>query len=61
MEKYDWKNKSNSRVREKLLEIKHEEESLKNKVSDLLDKIDTLQKEYYLGNETLIKRMKGIE
>ena len=61
MERNDWKNMSNSRIRENLTVIKHEQETLRNKVITLLDAIEFLEKEYFIGNDVIIKRMKGKE
>lgn len=50
---------SNSRIQETLLEIKHEHESIKDKISKLLEHAQYLENEYVIGNTIKIKRVKG--
>jgi|15BtaG_2_1085339.scaffolds.fasta_scaffold173914_1 hypothetical protein len=61
IEHIKWENISNNNIRNKLIELKNEHESLKSKIINLSEKLDTVEKEYLLGNKTLIKRLKGIE
>jgi hypothetical protein len=56
-----WENISNDNIRNKLLELKNEHESLKTKIIILSEKLDNIEKEYLLGNKILLKRLKGIE
>ena len=56
-----WDNMSNSSIQHELESIKEYHNSLKTQISKLLDKIDDLEKEYYLGNKILNKRYKGID
>jgi len=57
----DWDNKSNSKIQHELIELRNEHEALKNKMIQLSEKLDNIEKEYLLGNKILIKRLKGIE
>jgi len=59
MKKRDWGNMSNGRIKESLLEISHEQESIKNKIVKLLENKEFLTKEFLIGNNTITKRMKG--
>lgn len=61
MKKYKWENMSNSSISQILTEMKNEHESMKSKISDILTDMKKLEEEYLLGNNTLIKRMKGEE
>ena len=57
----DWDNKSNSKIQHELIELRNEHETLKNKMIQLSEKLDNIEKEYLLGNKILIKRLKGVE
>ena len=57
----DWDNKSNSKIQHELIELRNEHETLKNKMIQLSEKLDNVEKEYLLGNKILIKRLKGVE
>ena len=57
----DWDNKSNSKIQHELIELRNEHETLKNKMIQLSEKLDNIEKEYLLGNKILLKRLKGIE
>jgi len=59
--KIDWNNISNKKIQENLLSLTHEHESLKTKISTLLEKLDEVEKEYTYGNSILEKRYKGID
>jgi uncharacterized protein YeeX (DUF496 family) len=59
MEKYDWENMSNSKIRGILEGMKNEYESLGKKVSSILEEMKKIEKEYLLGNNILVKRKKG--
>lgn len=50
---------SNRLIREKLDSLKHEHESLKQKMLEMTEFMKSLEIEYLLGNEELIKRQKG--
>ena len=51
---------SNASIKHELESIKEYHSSLKTQISKLLDKIDELEKEYFLGSNILEKREKGI-
>ncbi len=57
----DWSNISNDNIKNRLVEYKHEHESLKIKIHNLTEKLIDIEKEYLLGNKILNKRYKGIE
>jgi len=57
----DWDNKSNSKIQHELIELRNQHETLKNKMNQLSEKLDNVEKEYLLGNKTLLKRLKGVE
>ena len=61
MEYINWEDISNNNIRNKLIELKNEHESLKTKIINLSEKLDTVEKEYLLGNKILLKRLKGVE
>jgi predicted nucleic acid-binding Zn-ribbon protein len=61
MKKYKWENMSNSSINQILTEMKNEHEAMKSRISDILTDMKKLEEEYLLGNNTLIKRMKGEE
>lgn len=55
----DWDKMSNRVIREKLDSLRHEHESLKQKMKSQIDYMKSLEIEYLKGNETLVKRQKG--
>ena len=57
----DWDNKPNSKIQHELIELRNEHEALKNKMIQLSEKLDNIEKEYLLGNKILLKRLKGVE
>lgn len=58
-EKIIWENMSNSNIRVKLESLRHEHETIKTKIDDLIDVMRNIELEFLNGNETLIKRHKG--
>jgi hypothetical protein len=60
IEKIEWNDLPNAKIKENLLQLKHRQESLKVKLNSLIDILEELEKEYNRGDEVLIKRMKGI-
>lgn len=50
---------SNSNIRVKLESLRHEHETIKTKIDDLIDVMRNIELEFLNGNETLIKRHKG--
>jgi len=50
---------SNSNIRVKLESLRHEHESIKTKIDDLIGQMKDIELEYLNGNESLIKRHKG--
>jgi hypothetical protein len=54
-----WENMSNSNIRIKLESLRHEHESIKTKIDELIGEMKDIEIEYLNGNETLIKRHKG--
>lgn len=61
IEHINWGDISNNSIRNKLIELKNEHESLKSKIINLSEKLDNVEKEYLLGNKILLKRLKGEE
>jgi len=57
----NWGDISNNNIRNKLIELKNEHESLKSKIINLSEKLDNVEKEYLLGNKIILKRLKGGE
>jgi prefoldin subunit 5 len=57
----NWDNINNSSIKLRLEELKHERNSLKEKILKLADKLEDIEKEYYYGNKILTKRYKGEE
>jgi len=60
IEKVDWVNLANAKIKENLLVLKHRQESIKVKLNELIDVLEKLEEETKRGDEVLIKRMKGI-
>ena len=56
--KIDWSNISNKKITENLISIKHEHIALKNKIVKLMENLEDIEKEYYLGNSILSDRYK---
>tara|TARA_R100000908_G_scaffold62538_1_gene41887 strand:+ start:2949 stop:3137 length:189 start_codon:yes stop_codon:yes gene_type:complete len=54
-----WDNMSNSNIRVKLESLRHEHETIKVKIDNLIDSLKNVEIDYLTGNETLIKRIKG--
>jgi len=55
----EWENMSNSSIKMELSELLHQQESIKNNIIKLSNKLETIEKEYLLGNNILTKRYKG--
>lgn len=54
----DWKTFGNSEIRLKLNVLKEEYEVCKNKISELFDRMEALDREYIRGTEELEERSK---
>lgn len=54
-----WDDMSNSNIRVKLESLRHEHETIKVKIDNLIDSLKNVELNYLIGNETLIKRVKG--
>lgn len=54
-----WENMSNSSIKMELSELLHQQETIKNNIIKLSNKLETIEKEYLLGNNILTKRYKG--
>ena len=57
----DWKNMSNASIKMQLEELLHQQKSIKDRMLSLSEKLESVEKEYLLGNIVLIKRYKGEE
>jgi len=55
----DWDNSSNASIKMHLQELENEINSIKSNIFKLVDNLENLEKDYYYGNKTLIKRYKG--
>ncbi len=55
----EWENMNNSTIKMELSELLHQQESIKNSIIKLSNKLETIEKEYLLGNNILTKRYKG--
>jgi len=55
----DWKNMSNASIKMQLEELLHQQKSIKDRMLSLSEKLESVEKEYLLGNNVLIKRYKG--
>ena len=53
----NWEQISNSEIHMKLQSMEMEYENIKNKINILLDKLDSLDKEYIKGKKELKKRV----
>jgi len=58
-ENIDWDKMPNKKITENLISIKHEHIALKNKIVKLMETLEDIEKEYYLGNTILTNRFKG--
>ena len=56
-----WDDISNSSIKMRLDELTLEQKSIVNKIVQLSEKLEFLEKEYYYGNKILTKRYKGEE
>ena len=55
----DWENMSNASIKMQLEELLHQQKSIKDRMLSLSEKLESVEKEYLLGNNVLIKRYKG--
>jgi hypothetical protein len=54
-----WDDMGNSSIKMRLDELLIEQKSIVNKIVQLSEKLEYLEKEYYYGNKILTKRYKG--
>jgi hypothetical protein len=57
--KVSWENMSNSSIKKELEVLIHQQETIKNKILSLSEKLETVEKEYLYGNKILTKRYSG--
>ena len=57
----DWKNMSNASIKMQLEELLYQQKSIKEKIIDLSQRLEVVEKDYLLGNSVLTKRYKGEE
>lgn len=57
----DWKTLGNTEIRIKMRVLNEEYTTLKNKISELFDRMEELDKEYIRGTEELKERSKQKE
>jgi len=55
----DWENMSNSSIKMELEELNHQQNSIKDKIINLSKKLESVEKDYFYGNNVLLKRYKG--
>lgn len=56
-----WDDMNNSSIKMRLEELSHQQKSIIDKILKLSEKLEDIEKEYYYGNQILIKRYKGEE
>lgn len=54
----DWKNMSNANIRDKMVSMSNEYEYIKNKINELISKLDLLDNEYNNAKKELNRRSK---
>jgi hypothetical protein len=57
----DWNNMSNASIKMQLEELRYQQNSIKDKIIRLSEKLEEVEKEYLYGNKILSKRYKGEE
>jgi hypothetical protein len=57
--KIDWENKSNDTIKHELIELHYEHQSLIQKIKELSNKLESIEKEYTIGAIIINKRLKG--
>jgi len=57
----DWDSSSNASIKMQLEELKHQQQTVVDKIVTLSKNLEELEKEYYYGNKILVKRYKGEE
>lgn len=57
----DWNNMSNASIKMQLEELLYRQKSIKEKIIDLSQRLEVVEKDYLLGNSVLTKRYKGEE
>lgn len=60
MKEINYNMLSNSEIKIKLIELENEYESTRNKIKDLINQMNEIDKSYTQGKEILNKRTKGI-
>lgn len=54
-----WDKMSNSNIRIKLESLRHQHETIKSKIDNLIGNMKDIELDFLNGNEALIKRHKG--
>jgi len=57
----NWEGMSNSSIKKELEGIVHRQISIREKMVQLSETLEELEKEYFYGNKVLVKRYKGEE
>jgi len=57
----NWENMSNSSIKKELEGIIHRQISIREKMVQLSEILEELEKEYFYGNKVLVKRYRGEE
>ena len=54
-----WENLSNSSIKKELEVLMHQQETIKNKMLSLSEKLESVEREYLYGNKILTKSYSG--
>ncbi len=57
----DWNNMSNASIKMQLEELRYQQNSIKDKIIKLSERLEEVEKEYLYGNKILSRRYKGEE
>jgi hypothetical protein len=55
----NWENMNNSSIKMRLGELENQQNSIKDKLIKLSEKLESVEKEYLFGNKILSKRYSG--
>ena len=58
--KIDWDNITNDSIKHNLVQLNYDHKSVKDKMIELSEKLEDIEKEYIMGNNILNNRLKGI-
>jgi len=58
-DKLKWEDMNNTSIKMELENLIQEQNSIKNKIIKMSNKLELIEKEYFYGNKILTKRYKG--